>query len=170
MPFDEDDLDSESQNANKTSLKKVSSQKSIFDSLPKKPTQEQLEKRVAALEGKTLERRTKAAVLAKKFNDMVLDKTLSINKDPLKRELEKDTLSQMGELAQEINTDPDEKEGVGSLAWIVLLLRICLYQRNRINELEYEVSQISSKLEPAALKNLISKEIKQALDKIKNNE
>jgi hypothetical protein len=53
----------------------------------------------------------------------------------------------MIKLAVEINTDPNEQEGMGSLMWIVLLLKTCVSQRDRINKLEYSVSQLEKKLE-----------------------
>jgi hypothetical protein len=59
-------------------------------------------------------------------------------------------------LAQEINEDELERTGEGSLSWITLLLKTCFNQRDKINRLEYSVSQLEKKIDPAHLSELIS--------------
>jgi hypothetical protein len=53
----------------------------------------------------------------------------------------------MSKLAQEINSDPGELDGVGSLVWVVLLLKSCFAQRDKINNLEYKLSLIEKRLD-----------------------
>lgn len=166
MPFDEDP---DSDSSQKIGLKKVSSQKSIFENLPKKPTPEDFEKKVAAVQEKAVGYKQRAAELALQFKKTVEDKTLAANKNVFAIEVEKEILTKMVQLAIEINNDPNEQEGMGSLSWITLLFKTVLSQRDRINNLEYMVSILEKKLEPAALSSQIVKELR-SLDKEKKNE
>jgi hypothetical protein len=158
MPFDEeDDNNQPSIQSQKVGLKNVSPQKSIFDSMPKKPTQEDLEKNVKKIQEKASHYKIKAAELATQFNKTMADKTLPQNKNLFQKDAERDLLGQMIQLAIDINNDGREQEGMGSLSWITLLLRTCFVQRDKINNLEYAVSQLEKKMEPAVLNDLISK-------------
>lgn len=142
MPFDEEDNDQTSAQSQKIGLKNVSTQKSIFDSMPKKPTQEDFDGTVKRIQERASQHKSKAADLAMQFNKSMSDKTLAQNRNPFQKELEKDLLQQMAQLAIDINNDPNEKEGMGSLSWIILLLKTCFAQRDKINQLEYAVSQM----------------------------
>lgn len=167
MPFDEeDDNDQPSIQSQKVGLKKVSTQQSIFESMPKKPTQEDLDDRVKRAQQRASQYKAKAADLATQFNKSMADKTLAANKNLFQKELERDLLGQMVQLAIDINNDPNEKEGMGSLSWITLLLRTCFAQRDKINLLEYAVTQLEKKTDPAVLNDLILK----ALDAKKKSE
>lgn len=168
MPFDEEK--DEEVLPQKVSLKQVSTQKSIFDSIPKKPSAEDLEKRVQQIQEKSSSYKVRVAELAKQFNKAMADKTLKTNKNIFSQEMEKELLSKMIQIAVEINNDAIEQEGMGSLSWITMLLKTCFAQRDRINNLEYSLSLLEKKLDPATFSGLISKEIKQALDKKKNSE
>lgn len=168
MPFDEED--NEEVLPQKVSLKQVSTQKSMFDGMVKKPSVESLEKRAQQMHEKSSTYKVRAAELASQFNRAISDKTLKSNKNVFAQELEKELLSKMIQLAVEINNDVSEQEGMGSLSWITILLKTCFTQRDRINNLEYTLSLLEKKLEPAALSGLISLEIKRALDKPKKSE
>lgn len=171
MPFDEeDDNDEPSLQSQRVGLKKVSSQKSIFDSMPKKPTADEFDKKVGQVQERSSAYKSRAADLASQFNQSLQDKTLKQNKNIFAKEMEKEILTKMIQLAVDINNDPHEQEGMGSLSWIALLLKTCFSQRDRVNQLEYTISQLEKKLEASALTNLISKEIKTALDKQKDSE
>lgn len=148
MPFDEeDDNDTPSIKSKKVGLKQVSSQKSIFESMPKKPSQEDLEKKVKQIQEKDSSYKTRAAELALQFKKTMDDKTLVQNKNIFAQELEKELLGKMIQLAVEINSDPFEQEGMGSLSWITLLLKTCFNQRDKINKLEYNISEINKALD-----------------------
>lgn len=144
MPFDEEESDQPEQ-SKKVTLKNVSSQKSIFESMPKKPTPEEFDQKVKRVQERASHYKAKAADLATQFNKSMADKTLPQNKNMFQQELEKDLLQQMVQLAIDINNDPNEKEGMGSLSWITLLLKTCFSQRDKINRLEYAVSQLEKK-------------------------
>lgn len=170
QPFGEEDTEQPSVQSTKIGLKNVSTQKSFLDSLPKKPTQEEFSRQVRQGQETMSSYKSKTAELAIAFNKLVADKTLPVNKNIIQKELEVDVLKSMIRLAQEINGNASEREGEGSLSWITVLLRTCLTQRDRINNLEYALEQLQRKTEPAALSEVVSKEIAKALDKQKKSE
>ncbi len=75
----------------------------------------------------------------------------------------------MTALAVEINNDPHEQEGMGSMGWITLLLNVCLIQRDRLNKLEYEIAKLKQQCDPAAISVLIARELN-AFDNKKKSE
>jgi hypothetical protein len=159
MPFDEED--DAPIVAPKVGLKNVSSQASIFDAIPKRPTQEDFTKKVNQVQERNSSHKTRAAELSAQFAQTLNDKTLKQNKNVFAKEVERELLTKMAQLAIEVNNDQNEHEGMGSLSWIVLLLKTCLNQRDKMNQLEFSVSQLEKKLDAGA----ISKEIQMALDK-----
>jgi len=168
MPFDEEEEQVEQ--PPKVSLKKVSSQRSIFDSMEKKPTAKDLSNAVKKIEENNVGYKKSAAELTVAYKKAIMDKTLAQNRNVFMKETEQELLANMIKLAIDINTDQYEKEGMGSLMWIQLLLKTCLAQRDKINALEYELTQIKNKTEPASLKTIISQEIRAELDKNKVSE
>lgn len=157
MPFDEEE-DLEEKSNIKLGLKNISSQKSIFDTIPKKPTKDDLDKKVSSIQKNNSSYKVKAADLAMQFNKAINDKTLKENKSIFVKEMEKELLTNMAQLAIDVNNDQYEQEGMGSLSWIILLLKNSLSQRDKINQLEFLISQLEKKI------NLISKEIKAPID------
>jgi hypothetical protein len=154
-PFGEDD-EEEIMPSQKVGLKKVSSQKSIFDSIPKKPTQDQLDQNVKGIQERASQYKSRTAELATQFIKTLADKTLQQNKNQFQNEIESELLRNMVRLAQEINADIAERDGEGSLSWITLLLKTCFNQRDKINRLEYSISQLEKKTDPAHLSELIN--------------
>lgn len=153
MPFDEEE---DSLEVKKSGLKQVSSKKSIFDGIPKKPSQQDFNEKVHQVQDQANSYKLTGATLAKEFMDLVQDKTLNRNKSVIVKELEKELLSKMINFASTVNKDPNEEEGVGSLAIIALLLKTVLIQKNAINDLEYSNSLHEKKITELSL--LINKE------------
>jgi len=145
MPFDEDET-KPSKQSQKIGIKTVSSQKSLFDSQPKKTTPQEFEQRVQEVHEKMSSYKVRASELVVQFNKAMLDKTLPQNRNMFQQEVELDLLRNMVKLAQEINNDTGENEGEGSLSWITILIKNCFTQRDRINKLEYMILQIERKL------------------------
>lgn len=170
MPFDDEDKEVASVQSSKVGIKNVSSQKSIFDNMPKKPSAEDLNTKVKAIQERENSYKNKTAELAIQFNKAINDKTLRSNKNIIQKEVETELLREMVKLAQEINADLKEREGEGSLSWITLLLKTCFVQRDKINELEYTLAQLSKKIDTPNLSKLISLEIAKALDNAKKSE
>jgi len=151
-PFGEDDDDDQLiVNKPKFGLKQLSSEPSMFANMPPKPNQDSFEQKVKGVAEKTSTHKIKAAELATEFKKMMLDKTLEQNKSIFAKEVEREVLSKMVQLAVEINNDPDEQEGMGSLIWITLLFSSCLAQRDKINKCEYLISQLEKKIDSAGL-------------------
>jgi hypothetical protein len=94
------------------------------------------------------------------------DKTLAQNKTVFMIDLEREVLSKMVDLAVTINNDELENEGMGSIMWIVTLLKNSFKQRNKINELEYEIFQLKKLINEDSLNKIIS----QRLDNCKKSE
>jgi hypothetical protein len=140
MPFDEEPDDTLP--IKNVGLKKVSSQKSMFDLLPKKTSPEEFERRVSETQEKASGYKREAALLTKKFIDLINSKTLKQNKNALEIDFEREVIADMVKLASTIDNDVNEQEGMGSLSWITLLLKVVLSQRNKINQLEYSVDQL----------------------------
>lgn len=161
MPFDEEE---EKPINPKVGLKNVSSQKSIFEKIPKKPSPEDFDKKVKEIQDRNYGYKQRAAELAIAFKKMIDDKTLVQNRNIFSNELEKETLTKMIQLAVEINNDPNEQEGMGSLGWITLLFKTVLSQRDKINNLEYKVFQLEKKIDSDYLFEKITKQL-QAVDK-----
>lgn len=171
MPFDEENDDEQpSVKSTKVGLKNVSSQKSIFDSMPKKPTQNELDIKVKKMQEKDSSYKSRTSELALQFKKALDDKTLVQNKNVFAHELEKEILGKMIQLAVEINNDINEPDSMGSLSWITLLLKTCFNQRDKINNLEYMISNLEKNTNLDAMTTLIKKEIKLALDKPSGNE
>jgi hypothetical protein len=165
MSFDQEE---EELIAPKATLKNVGSQKSMFENTVKKPSQEEFNSRVRESQTRSTANTREAAELGIQFKKAIEDKTLAQNKNVFSNELERELLSKMIKVANDINNDPDElREGLGSLSWIVLLLKTCLSQRDRINTLEYYILQLDKKF---VSEDVINMKIKAALDKPNKNE
>lgn len=164
MPFDDRDPPNP-----KTGLQKINGQKSMFDGKPRPPSQQEFQKKVEEVQERQSGYKKRAAELFIQFNKTVSDKRLARNRNIFDVETEKEMLQNMVQLAIEINNDPSEKEGMGSLTWITCLFKTCLSQRDKINDLSYEVDELKKKLDSGALTDYINKEITKALDKSKGN-
>ena len=146
MPNAFEKEDEQSAQSQKIGLKKVSSQQSIFETMPKKQTPAEFEQKVQKSQERMSGYKMRAAELAVQFNKAMADRTLAVNKNILQQEVELDLLRSMVRLAQEVNNDSKENEGEGSLSWITVLLKTCFNQRDRINSLEYILVQLEKKI------------------------
>lgn len=168
MPLDDDYDDLPEKN--KSGLKNISSQKSIFDNTPKKQSQEDFNKVVRDAQEKGSSFKSRTADLAVQFRKIIEDKTLPQNKSIFAIEVEREVLSSIIKLASEINNDPNESEGIGSLSWIAQLFKISLLQRDRLNKIEYSLMQLEKKFENYSTRDFVNLEISKALDIKKNSE
>lgn len=87
---------------------------------------------------------SKVSELTKQINELVKDSTLKINKGPIQLDMEQQIIKDMISLSVQINQDQTQDEGMGSSGVNLLLLKIVLYQRDKINELDYKLSKLSS--------------------------
>lgn len=143
---------------------------SMFDGKKRPPTQEEFQQKVQMSQETLAGYKKRAAELFIQFQRSMGDKTLTQNRNIFNIETEKEMLQNMLQLATEINNDPNEQEGMGSLTLITLLLKTCLAQRDRMNEMEFALLQIQKKLDPTVLADVVNKENAKALDKKKGSE
>ena len=85
---------------------------------------------------------TKVAELTSKINELVKDSTLKINKGPIQIDMEQQTIKDMIALSLQISQDQTQEEGMGAAGVNLLLLKIMLFQRDKINELDYKLSKL----------------------------
>jgi len=142
MPIPFENEGQASAHSQKVGLKKVSSQPSMFENMPKKPSQAEFEQQVMKIQEKATGYNAKAAELAEAFNKTLADKTLPQNRNVFQKELERELLVNLMQLAIDINNDPNEQEGMGSLTLISLLFKVCLAQRDKLNSFEYRLLQL----------------------------
>jgi len=81
--------------------------------------------------------------LALAYKKILLDSTLEKNKNQLDASLEKDVLSKLILVANAMNEDESMPEGMGSMALCTIMLKCMIHQRNKINELSYQLSTLA---------------------------
>jgi hypothetical protein len=77
-----------------------------------------------------------------RFISSLKDKTLDENKSPTEREEEKRLIFELGNLCKIINDEPQYSQDMGTLAYVNMIARLLLVQRDRINELEFELKKV----------------------------
>lgn len=143
---------------------------SMFDNQRRPQTQQEFQQKVQDSQETLAGYKRRAAELFVAFQRALNDKTLAQNRNIFNAETEKEMMQKILQLAVEINNDPNEQEGMGSVTAITLLLKTCMAQRDRMNEMEFALSQLQKKTSPEALADFVSKEIAKALDKKKDSE
>src|SRR5579864_250174 len=152
----------------KSSMKKPGTL-SMFDGKKKPPSQQEFQQKVQASQETMAGYKKRAAELFVQFQRSMADRTLAQNRNIFNSETEKEMLQNMLQLATEINNDPNEEEGMGSLTLITLLLKTCLAQRDRLNDLEFVVDTLQRK-GSFGITEVIKQEIAKALDSKKGSE
>lgn len=92
----------------------------------------------------------KAADLTSTFMGLIKDSTLKENKGPIQLDLEQQICKDLTELSLELNQDQTQPEGIGSAGMTLLLLKIVMYQRDKINELGYKISKLEKSSRPVS--------------------
>lgn len=154
----------------KVGVKQQPGQKSMFDGRPKRQTPQEFQQKVQQTQEKLVGYNKRAAELYIQFQRAMADKTLAQNRNVFAADTEREMLQNLLQLAAEINEDPNEQESGGSLTLVILLLKTVLFQRDRINELEYALVTLQKKIDSPALTETINKEISKALDKKNGSE
>lgn len=124
---------------------KLDNRNSIIDT-PKKSSIEEFEKRAIEVSNQLDAYSTRAVDLAQKYKRILEDQTLIENKTKFNVDAEKELISNLVQLGNDINWDEHEREGMGSIGLIMLLLRTMLIQRDRINSLDYALTQLERKI------------------------
>src|SRR6266705_5360640 len=84
----------------------------------------------------------KSGELTGKFMNFIKDSTLKENKGPIQLEMEQQICRDLTDLSLELNQDEHQPEGIGSAGMTLLLLKIVMFQRDKINEMSYKLSKL----------------------------
>lgn len=129
----------------KKSSLKISNENSMFANQPKRPTKQDLDKSAKEIQEKDIGFKEKAAELAVNFRKMLDDKTLVDNKNQFSLEIERESISNLAQLAIDMNNDEyEQQDGMGSVGLSVLLFRCILIQRDKINKLDYAINEMNN--------------------------
>lgn len=93
------------------------------------------------------DRKQRAVDLVKQFWNSAKDTTLESEKGPIQKSMEREIVGKLLSFASEMNNDPNESEGSGSVAVITLLLKIVLHLRDKNNDLMFTVHQLDKKVD-----------------------
>lgn len=92
------------------------------------------------------ERNQQAALYVRQYVDLIKSKHLPVNTGEIGKKTESAIVDNLRDIAIYINNDESEQsDGMGSVTLLTLLLKVCLLQRNRINELEYRLVEEESR-------------------------
>jgi len=131
---------------------KIDRKKSMFQSTKdQEHTADQFSEEITDYQNKEkmLANRTLDASI--RFRDALNDKTLSENKTPQDKDIEKSIMKELCQVALEMNNDENKPEGAGSVGLHSLILNMFLLQRNTINSLNYKIFKLSEEIK--SLKN-----------------
>ena len=84
--------------------------------------------------------------LTTKLLSMFKDKTLKENKDNPYLEAEAGVLKDYVDFVRLINSDETQEEGIGTVGFTIAIAKCALLQRDRLNEVEYEMSLLKKEL------------------------
>ena len=128
-------------NSSKRKGVKITNEASTLPTPKQNPTtvfNEQAEKAF----NKNEEYKARSFELGTKFRGIVEDKVLAENKTLINKEIEQETLNKLVILANEMNADDNQPEGIGGAALGMLLMKMLISQRDRINTLEYKLDKL----------------------------
>lgn len=141
MPFDDED----NVEQKKGFIGVKGADKSRFSNVPKKPNPNQFSEAVSQKEKQINQQATDFFNITKNVVSLFRDKTLKQNKNTFSLSLENEIIQKFIDKCADRNDDEDaEFNGEGSLTAISLLIKLCLEQRDKINELEYKIKDIDN--------------------------
>jgi hypothetical protein len=83
--------------------------------------------------------------LGLKFKGIIDSFIIPENKTPLLKDLENETLQELSQLANEINNDEIQQEGMGSVALCQLIMKMMIHQKDQVNILRYRLEELEKK-------------------------
>lgn len=84
--------------------------------------------------------------LSAKFKSFIEDRILPENRSIITKELETEVLNNLISLANEMNADEHQPEGIGGVALSMLLMKCLLIQRDTISTLAYKIDKLEKQL------------------------
>jgi hypothetical protein len=126
-------------------MSKLDQKRSMF-SKEKIPEQPDFDTRASGAIEQNQELVQRGQELTRQYWAVMNDKTLSINKGPLQKSLEKEILEKLANFAESLNNDESKAEGYGSVAMMTLLFKSVFLLKSKNNDLQYELSQVKEQL------------------------
>lgn len=131
--------------------------------LAQKKVQQDFQKRVMETH-KRLEGNLKSAYeLGKEFNQLMNDTRLAQNIGPMEQSFENEIVRKLVNYAIAVNGDEQEKEGMGSVSLITLLLKTMFKMRNKLNQLSYDNHNLERRINQLE-KSILSSQAKATND------
>lgn len=112
---------------------------------PPKPPPEEFAQRAEAVHQNSEDIKQRTVKAVQTFLEVVQSKELDQNKSVIKKDLEKQALHEVIQLMRINNNLETEEDGIGWTGSIVVLMKIALTQRDRINNLEYRLETLEKK-------------------------
>jgi len=148
-PFDEEDPKAEIITKKNVGVK-LSNKDSMMASMPKKTSKEEFVQQASAANETLNSYVLRAAALTPKFGKILRDRVLVENKNSLSIDAERELLANLVQLSIDMNSDPNEIEAAGASAMINMLLHSLLIQRDKINQLDYNIGLLEKKIQELA--------------------
>lgn len=148
--------DIETTSKSKVELKKPGS-KSIFDAQPVKSVkaqQEEFRARASDVNDRFNSYNERAIDAVSSFMKLLEDQTLTNNKSVFASEVEQEIINKFQTLALDMDGDDLQPNGMGSVGVITFLLKVALIQRDKINQLDFNLNQINNKVKSIALQHI----------------
>jgi len=117
-----------------TGVKLQSSRNRVRKVSVKEKFEERVQETVNRFEGHL----SRAFNLSKRFAEIMNETKISDNIGPDTRSLEKENITDLINYAIDVNSDQNEREGMGSVSLITLLFNTAIKLRDRVNSLSYK--------------------------------
>jgi hypothetical protein len=140
----------------KIGLKKPEN-KSMFDNQPKKQEkaqQEEFKQRASEVNERFNSYNERAMEAVSSFMKLLDDQTIAKNKSSFAPQLEQEVIGKFQNLALDMEADELQPNGMGSIGVVTFLLKVALIQRDKINQLDYAISQLQGKVKEVIAKSL----------------
>jgi hypothetical protein len=115
----------------------------------KKKTEAEFNGQITEYQEQKAELLKRTAESTTKFFELIKDTRLKENKGVINLEMEKQICRDVIDLSLILNQDQSEAEGIGSAGVNLMLLKVVLSQRDKINELAYKISKLEKTSSPA---------------------
>jgi hypothetical protein len=122
--------------------------------VPKPPpdTSAEFQERATKVFGKFEEYKNRGWELGRQFKALIEDTILASNKTIIAKDLEQEVMNKWVTLAQEMDNDNDQPQGIGGIVLCSLLMRMVLTQRDKINTLSYRLESAEKRIAALAAK------------------
>jgi hypothetical protein len=143
---------------------KINNDASIANALPTTPSKKEFEAEAKKVNETLNSYNDRALKLATDFRRIMNDATLPQNRNILSKELEREIITNLMQLAIDINTDQHEKDGMGSVGVEALIMNQLLTLRDRNNFLEFTLEQLTRKMKEMEVELLAMKKSVPVID------